>query len=112
MSDLNTWLARAKNEGGLPTVRTPLRLVDGTLISIQCSDFHYSLPDGDLSSGDYTHFEVRLFDQPVHDTRPIRAILAPFADDPADTVVYKYVPRVVVERVLKKGGGISALTVE
>ncbi len=93
-----------RGEGYCYQMCRPVLLADGTSLSIQAGDTHYCEPRMLSENGtysDYSHFEIGF---------PSRIIeeLLPYADDdenPTDTV-YAYVPRELIETIIKAAGGV------
>lgn len=76
-------------------IRNHLKCDDGFTMSIQASEYHYCLPRD--NEGPYTHVEIGFPSE-------VEPLLLPYADEPEEPTqtVYGYVPREVVEAVVRK----------
>ena len=99
------WLEENRRDGGTdccPANAKRMLLADGVSLSVQASGFHYCSPRTDLSSyAEYDSFEVGFPSTKIPE-------LMPFAEDessPTETV-YGWVPKSVLEYIIKEHGGI------
>lgn len=89
------------NLGDYPFPRTSIQCNDGFSISIQASACHYCRPRRTFE-GPYTEVELGY-------PSCSEELLIPYMEDDCcepENTVYPYVPVVVVDRVIKKHGGI------
>lgn len=101
----NEYIKKTYNTSNLgdyyPFVRTKIQCIDGFSISIQASSCHYCNPRVTFE-GPYTELELGY-------PSCSEELLIPYMEDdyckPEDTV-YPYVPVEVVDKVIKKHGGI------
>lgn len=99
----NEWLKKTyvKNEGN-HLVRPMAYCKDGFSISIQASQEHYCSP-GKTFEGPYTKVELEYPNKP-------ESIIFDYIEDPNDnyiSAVYPYVPVEIVDKIIKKHGGIE-----
>lgn len=86
----------------LPILNKVVQCADGFTMSVQASQFSYSLPRVDFAD-EYTHAEVGMPNKKEE-------LLMPYIDgidvrDPT-TAVYPYVPRQLITNVIAKHGGM------
>ena len=74
---------------------------DGTTLSVQASELHYSMPKQD--NGPYTHYEVGFPSEQPHEAM---MEYAEDKDSPLHTV-YTYVPKHIVQEFINLHDGIK-----
>lgn len=95
------------NEGKYGSTRQMckrLELGDGTVLSIQASEYHYCKPRKNSQNRtykDYDEFEIGFPSKVIEDIKP-------FAEDYEDLTgtVYGYVPYKIIQNFINKRGGI------
>jgi len=83
---------------GTPHLINRLVCKDGFSMSVQASADHGCTPRTNLTSGQYTHWEVGF-------PRPHEPLLAPYID--ALGQIANYVPTHVIDRIIHKHGGLK-----
>lgn len=96
------WMDEAARKGKNYEPIRRLKPKDGHTLSIQASKYHYCEPRSDRESyNQYEKFEIGF---PTFRS----TMLMPFAEEPerpTDTV-YAYVPKEIIERLIKRHGGV------
>lgn len=93
-----------RGSGSWTAVTKGFHLKDGTTLSIQASDGHYSTPRADLSYNQYTEFEIGF------PSKVFESIL-PYAEDPTEPTgtFYCYVPKEIIQDLIDSCGGVELL---
>lgn len=96
------WMNEGRREGNNSWLTRALRLKDGHTLSIQASDGHYCKPRKD--EDDYNWYYMFEIGYPTFRSN----LLRPYAEDPKNLTdtVYGYVPTEIIERVIKRHGGV------
>ena len=78
-----------------------LKLADGNSMSVQASSGHYSTPRVRIDYEEYTHFEIGF------PSKKYESIMS-YCEDPDDPTgtVYGYVPKNLIDEIVKKAGGV------
>jgi hypothetical protein len=101
MKDLMSWMNNNKR-GHLAKVVT---FNDGTTVSIQAGEYNYSIPRENREDySDFQSFELGFPSRQID-------LLMTYAEDkscPTGTV-YGYVPREVIEQLVKECGGVNLI---
>ena len=76
---------------------------DGFSVSIQCSEYHYSTPRGDVDADLYTRYELGYPSE-------LDSILDGLGeDDGTKETVFPYIEKSIVENLILKHGGIKGV---
>lgn len=100
---IDSYVYRSINGGGYLRVRPRVFCKDGFSISIQASAMHHCDPREDLEDGSYTTVELGF---PSERDDLIMQYIEDVNTDPTGTV-YDGVPIKIVDKLLKKHGGIA-----
>lgn len=87
-------------------IRPPVTCKDGTVLSVQASEFHYCSPRD--NEGPYASVEVGFLHDPNGEQVPAPDTWLPYADSHSDGAmsdVFAYVPIELVERFVADRGG-------
>lgn len=101
MKHFTVWMQEAHNP--ITHLTRPLKLKDGTTLSIQASRSHYCSPRGNHPYHEYTTFEIGFPSSYIKK-------LAPYGEEQDDgesvNDIYVRVPSYVIEEIINDCGGV------